>query len=313
MNVRANELPRFLLDLLAACPRTGGGVHQWQFKVARQLWAHRDRAEIVALLAATVADCGRHVALSEIEAAVDSAQKCAWQPGRSRNGSLNSPTPARRWPTANQEQRAAIIRDNGGLADLWEVSPWRIEDNEQHTEEIIDQLFPGNPLLCCGKYAKKLDGESYTDFDTKPRESWRGELAALELIVPSPMSAVEGVTKDGKPSRHTLSNTGPRRFFVVEFDTGTTDEHAALLLHLATRAPMVLAVHSGGKSLHGHFYCHGQPEEKLRRFMEYAVTLGADPATWTKSQFVRMPDGTRDNGKRQTVFFFNPKPLEVSR
>ncbi|MBI4326650.1 MAG: hypothetical protein HY674_15510 [Chloroflexi bacterium] len=205
----------------------------------------------------------------------------------------------------NTEQRAAIIRDGGRLADLWETSPVRIETNEPRTEQIVDVLFPNSPLLCCGK--------SNSVFDTKSRESWRGELSALQLIVPSPMLAVEGITKEGKPSRHTLSNTGPRRFLVVEFDTGTTDEHAALLLHLASRAPLVLAVHSGGKSLHGWFYCAGQPEEKLRRFMEYAVSLGADHATWTRCQFVRVPDGQRDNGKQQTVFFFNPKPLEVAR
>lgn len=302
---RTNELPRFLLDLLAAGKRAGDGVHPWLYSMARQLWAHRERAEIIALLAQAVSDCGRAVPLSEIESAVDSAQGCAWQPGIGRNGFLNSPAPKRTWPDVNAKARAEILADGGGLADLWELSPIRIEDSRQRAEEIIDRLFPPGALLCCGK--------SSSVFDTRPRESWRGELSTLQLIVPSPMSAIEGVTKDGKPSRHTLSNTGDRRFLVVEFDSGTTDEHAALLLHLASRAPLVLAVHSGGKSLHGWFYCAGQPEEKLRRFMEYAVTLGADPATWTRSQFVRVPDGTRDNGARQTVFFFNPKPLEVSR
>jgi hypothetical protein len=61
--------------------------------------------------------------------------------------------------------------------------------------------------------------------------------------------------------------------------------------------------------MHGWFFCAGQTEDRLHRFMEYAVTLGGDAATWTRSQFVRMPDGTRDNGKRQTVYFFNPRPV----
>jgi hypothetical protein len=203
----------------------------------------------------------------------------------------------------NQEQRAAILRDNGGLADLWEASKPCIEDAAQHTEEIIDRLFPGNPLLCCGK--------SNSDFDTKPREGWRGQMSALALIVPSPMSAVEGVTKDGRESKHTLANTGPRRFLICEFDKGTADEHAAILIHLAGYAPLVCAVHSGNRSLHGWFYVHGQPEEKVRKSFNYAVSLGADAATWTRSQFVRMCDGTRDNGRRQTVYFLNFKPLEV--
>jgi hypothetical protein len=124
------------------------------------------------------------------------------------------------------------------------------------------------------------------------------------------MSATTGTTKDGRTSKHTLDNTGPRRFLVVEFDAGTADEHAALMMHLAGYAPLVVASHSGNKSLHGWFYCAGQPEDKLLRFMRYAASLGGDPATWTRCQFVRMPDGTRDNGKRQTVFFFNPAPLK---
>jgi hypothetical protein len=177
----------------------------------------------------------------------------------------------------------------------------RIEDNEPHSEAIIGSLFPGNPLLCCG--------QSQREFSTRPREDWRGKLAGLQFIVPSPMSAIVGQTKDGRESEHSLANTGPRRFLVVEFDTGTPDEHAALLLHFASYAPLVVAVHSGGKSLHGWFFCAGQSEEKLLKFMRYAVSLGADPATWTRCQFVRMPDGTRDNGRRQTVFYFNPKSL----
>jgi hypothetical protein len=128
----------------------------------------------------------------------------------------------------------------------------------------------------------------------------------MQLIVPSPMTARTGVTQEGKESAHSLANTGPRRFLVIEFDTGSMDQHAARLLHLGGKAPMALAIHSGGKSLHGWFYCAGQAEERLLRFMRYAVALGADPATWTRSQFVRMPDGTRDNGKRQAIFFFNP-------
>jgi hypothetical protein len=72
---------------------------------------------------------------------------------------------------------------------------------------------------------------------------------------------------------------------VIEQDTGTVDQHAAILAHLAERAPMALAVHSGSKSLHGWFFCQGEPEERLRSFIRYAVTLGADRATWARSQF----------------------------
>ena len=299
MNTKPQKLPPFLQELIAAPPRAGEGVHAWLFRVARQLHAHLPAGEIVILLENLVANCGRHVPRNEIVSAVQNALPCAWQ----HKGNTETVQSHAKWPGVNKEQREAILRDNGGLADLWELSRPRIEDNAAHTEEIIDRLFPGNPLLCCGK--------SQSDFDTKPREDWRGELAQLQMIVPSPMSAMTGQTKDGKESKHTLANTGARRFLICEFDTGTFDEHAAILIHLGGYAPLVCAVHSGGKSLHGWFYVHGQPDMKVEKFFRYAVSLGADRATWTRSQFVRMPDGTRDNGKPQTVFFLNLKPLEI--
>lgn len=320
------ELPQFLQDLLASPPRAGEGVHAWLFRVARQLHAHLPATEIVALLESRVATCGRHVSRSEILDAVKNSLACAWQPSQSA-----APTRATaKWPEPNLEQIEAICADGYGLADLWENSKPRIEDSAAHTEEIIDRLFPGNALLCCGR--------SNSDFDTRTREAWRGELSRLALIVPSPMSAIEGVTKDGKPSRHTLSNTGARSFLVCECDfsifapDGKTetkfaplirkldaagfsvaDMGAAVLLRLAQFAPIVCAVHSGGKSLHGWFLVAGQPDEKVAKFFRYAVSIGADRATWARSQFVRMPDGTRDNGKRQAVYFLNFKPLEAMR
>jgi hypothetical protein len=154
-------------------------------------------------------------------------------------------------------------------------------------------------------YNRQLVGS----IETRSRFEWDGKLAAFQLIVPSPMTARVGHTQDGKESAHTLETTGSRRFLVIEQDGGTIDEQAAVLLHLAHRAPLAVAVHSGSKSIHAWFYCSSQPEEKLRRFMGYAVSLGADRATWTRSQFVRMPDGTRDNGRRQAVYFFNPEVL----
>lgn len=293
------ELPPFVHDLLANPPRAGKGVHAWLFKCARQLHAHYPATQIASLLENAVANCGRHVSQSEIQDAVKNSIACAWQPGQ-RIGP--APRPASKWPVVNREQREAIIRDNGGLADLWELSKPRIEDSESHCEEIIDRLFPGNPLLCCGR--------SNSIFATRPREDWRGGLSRLALIVPSPMTTPTGLTKEGKESAHTLSNTGPRRFLICEFDQGTADDHAALLIHLGSYAPLACAVHSGGKSLHGWFYIQDQPEDKVRKFFQYAVSIGADPATWTRSQFVRMPDGTRENGNRQTVFFLNFKPME---
>jgi hypothetical protein len=248
------------------------------------------------LLGAASMGCGRPLKADEIPNAIDNSE-------RALRAAPNKTEPRRpKWPTANGERIEAIGSAGPGLSELEAMSPVKWSDDKPHTEEIIDSLFPGNPLLCVG--------QSEYAFNTMPRERWRGRLAAREFIVPSPMISVYGVTKAGKTSKHTLSNTGKRRFLVVEFDSGTFDQHAALLSHLRQFCPFVLAVHSGNKSLHGWFYIEGQGEQRLLRFMRYAVSLGADKATWTKSQFVRLPDGLRNkNRKRQTVVFFNPSVL----
>src|SRR6201987_3774767 len=44
-------------------------------------------------------------------------------------------------------------------------------------------------------------------------------------------------------------------------------------------------------------------------FMSQAVMLGADPRTWSRSQFVRLPGGLRlgEKRSRQNVFYLNPQ------
>ena len=223
-----------------------------------------------------------------------------------------------KWLGRDFELIDAVAHTGNGVVDLWEASPVRLGSNEANTGEVIDLLFPGNPLLCCGWNRHR--------FETRPRTQWY-KLQDLQFIVPSPMTARRGFTQQHKISCHALSNTGPRRFLIVEFDFEASnsaeearllerlaiegrdvrDLCAALLLHLAEKAPLSLAVHSGQKSLHGWFYCAGVPEDQLWGFFQYAVLLGADRANWTRSQFARMPDGLRENGRRQTVYFFNPE------
>lgn len=212
---------------------------------------------------------------------------------------LKPPNPKPKWPEPGAVLE--LIKKNlAGVADLWEMSPVRLPE-EPTPEFFIDLLFPGNPLLCMGR--------SSDVFATTERLNWAGKEHLQQFIVPSPMSKTKGKTKDGRPSQHCLDNTGPRRFIVIEFDTGSPDLQASVLLHLAKFAPFVMAVSSGGKSVHGWFFCADKPEKETLLFFRYAVSLGADRALWTRSQFVRVPDGTRDTGATQSVYYFNPKAI----
>lgn len=233
---------------------------------------------------------------NEIEDAVRKAfegQRVIWHSRR------HWQAPAR-WPEANAEQIEAVTASGLGVADLWEASPIRFGDDKPHTAEILERLFPNDPWLCVGSKYK---------FSTHHLSQFKSLSDTSEQIVPSPMLAKYGHTKNGKLSQHTLDATGPRRFLVIEGDGTSKDHQAAILLHLAERAPLAMVVDSGGKSLHGWFFVAGKTDEQLTPFFRRACALGADDRLWLRSQFVRMPDGTRDTGKRQHIIFFNPETI----
>jgi hypothetical protein len=234
----------------------------------------------------------------------------------------SQPQSGPKWPARSLEQIDAFVRAGPGLYNLWESSPVRFGDSESHAEEIIDVLFPGNPLLCVAK--------TEYQFATRWRETWRGRLSGLPLIVANPMVTVKGKAQHGGVSEHSLDATAARVYLVIEFDFARldnngqptvfgplidswqrdgiqiTDACAALLWHLAAELPLVLAVHSGNKSLHGWYRAFDRNEQKdLWPFMRYAYSLGADHVTWSRSQFVRLPDGRRENGAQQVTYYLN--------
>jgi hypothetical protein len=225
-----------------------------------------------------------------------------------------------KWPDIDFGAIDRIVRDGFGLADLTELSPVRFNDSESHSEEIIDVLFPNDPVagidpfLCVG-------WAGGTGFKTKRREAWRGCLHRLEFIVPNPMVSVWGRTDDGKLSQHSLEATGKRVYLVIEFDferehpvmvewlanVTLADVNAALIWYLADWMPLVCVTSSGGKSLHAWFNVFNRTDVDQRAFMSDAVRLGADHRLWCRSQFVRLPDGRRSNGARQNCFYLNPR------
>ena len=141
--------------------------------------------------------------------------------------------------------------------------------------------------------------------------------------------------RDGQTERALTRRHGRTNLLVAEFDfarltpkgkpsiwaplldrceaAGITilDLNAAVIAHLALERPVWMTVYSGGKSLQMWTPCRGEPEEGPHDwFAKTARRLGACQSTWCKSQFVRMPDGTRavnSEGKqvRQSIEFYN--------
>jgi hypothetical protein len=288
-------------QLLRPCPASGEGVHTWIFYAACRL--------ITAGLSVEEAEREIEALMTRLPDPPSEIMDAL----RSARGDRSRSTP--RWTQVNPVAIAEIVKNGPTLLELVSRSPEPIQFVPQsRTELIIDTFFPGNPWLCVGEASNR--------FYTARREEWRGRLDKQSLIVPSPMCAQKGCTKEGKLSCHSADNTGPRRFLITEFDSGALDQQAGLLWHLARFAPLALVVFSGSRSLHGWFFCQDQPENKLTRFFDYAHSLGACQGMWQPSQFARMPDGTRHDGKtsdalkiagiqnvpsgRQTVLYFNP-------
>lgn len=277
------------------CPVAGEGVHKYLFVEALKFHRMGVSAEAIYYqLVRAVADCGRVVTEKEI---MDAIQNSA----RLRGTASKPATKGGRSSPLDDRPRARIIAEAAMcVPDLFDCSPVRIEGDQPDAEWFVDELFEPDHLLCVG--------ESSSSFVTAPREELRGRLSSKALIVPSPMTSISGTTQKGTRSMHCLDNTGPRYYLVTEFDQGAPDDQAALIWHLGEYAPLAMVVYSGGKSLHAWFSCRNCAEDRQMRFFHYACALGADPATRSRCQFVRMPQGWRKGKEvRQDVLYFNQK------
>jgi hypothetical protein len=259
---------------LKECPEAGAGNHSWLYYAACTLvdadFTDEEAAPILELKMKRVPQP------TEIVDALNAARR-------------TEKTPTQKWSARDFELINLIAQEPA----------WSPERPIAATEPTLRLLFPGDPLVCVGK--------SQSDFTTG-RLSTFLFLNSYSFIVPSAMSAFEGKTQKGHLSAHSLDNTGPRQYLVVEFDWGTIERQLQLLRYLANNcAPMrfVMVVFSGGKSAHGWFDCRGVEEENVRLFFDFAVRCGADPRLWLKSQFVRMPAGTRDDSKSQDILYLD--------
>jgi hypothetical protein len=325
-----DALPLHVQQLLRSCPEEGKGVHSWIFRTAATLHKQGiDPEEIRTLLEQ---HSGR-VDDREIDQAIENSD-----PERQTELSPRDSADRRHRyhltrATRDYAEMLRLARIGPSLSQLEHMSGVPLgEQNRPNATQIVDRLFPGDPLLCCGA--------SKHTFETKKKSEWGNALDRLEFIVPNPMSKKRGITQAGKSSAHCKDNTGPRRYLVVESDIvipksgsfGTTAEKeffsaieagefsifdAAAALHwkLSSILSLDAVVHSGNKSVHGWFYCNGLTDDELVKFMGYAVRLGADPTTWNSMQFVRMPEGLRKPKQqagfgahapiRQRIYFLN--------
>ncbi len=157
------------------------------------------------------------------------------------------------------------------------------------TWPLLRALFPDRKTLLCLGNDERSVVVIHRDAELHPEN--------LQFIVPNGMTSFTGCNKDGIITTRALSNTGPRRFLVVEFDFSYFDrsgKHRTIWydtlgrLHAMGRTPqdmcasllselsmseqaagvcrLALVVFSGNKSLQGWFYVAGKTDQELRPF-----------------------------------------------
>jgi hypothetical protein len=221
--------------------------------------------------------------------------------------------PARPMPALRQLWQRAIRARDASLQSYLDYTtrrtPTAIEDARR--EGLIT---PGqDPWVCVGESLAMVRTRRLSEIidDERP-----------QFCVPNPMAAQSGLTKDGRLSERCLGNAcreDQRFFYVVEFDRcESLDEQARRLWFLSTIRPLVMVLHSGGKSLHGWFWVYGTGDFPRDGFFRMAETLGADPASRSPIQLCRTPWGIRSPKpgedappKPQRVHYFNPEVIRA--
>jgi hypothetical protein len=242
--------------------------------MSREAGLEQEHAVLV-VRAYAAGNMARRAGEREIISAVASAYQGTYQPGP-------------KWPGPVAELLAEV--------DTYPAQVPAPVMSGKSPEFFLEAMFPGDPLLCIGATTYAMD--------TRPLSEWQGMLRSMQFVVPSPMTSVTGPRKqDGQESFHAESNTGPRKYLVTEFDGPSKPQQMARIRSLEALGglELVAVIDSAGKSLHA--YWRAVDEGTNASFFTRACKLGADQRLWLRSQFARLPGGTRD-GRRQEVLLW---------
>lgn len=197
------------------------------------------------------------------------------------------------WPVANADARRSRF-DHPRFFEMSDTDVVPVED-------LMPQLFLAGSLVCVAN--------DVTHSITAPMSQFQGSWSRFSYLVANPMRALFGTLDNGHLSPRCLDNSvtdAMRRYIVVEFDTGDAfEDQIAVLCSLSSREiPLVLATFSGNKSIHAWYDGAAVSTAIRHRYFRHAVFLGADRSLWNPAALVRMPGGSRADGRHQTILYF---------
>ena len=275
-----------------------GGTHRWLAQVASGLRHLLTADQCFGFLRECCDEWVLHrpVPDSEIEAAVEFAySERPTHPvnfGRSPVG----------WPEADPALIYQVLAETPARFDA-------DTDTGFCAAEVLPSLFRPGELVCASRTSDHAL--------IRPLEEALVDAAFMQFIVINPMRGRTAINYRGKPSPRCQNNVGTRRHLVAEFDDPNLSKarQAQLITKLGEAAPLILAVDSGGKSVHAWFRVDHLSARDQVLFFYTACLLGADPTRWDICGWLRMPGGLRVVGGvpsvRQRILHFNPEPTRV--
>ncbi len=277
------------VSLLSAAPEAGD-THLWLAKVAARMKGFLPHEACFAFLRRCADAHVRHRVIPdrEIEAAVSFAYSD--EPRKANHG-----LGALQWPAARRDMIDKVLGD---------VRP--LFDGEAPTglspEQVLPGLFKPGELVCTGAISEKAL--------IRPLEAALCDAQYQQFICVNPMKGQLAMNANGQPSVRCQNNVAMRRHLVAEFDDATLTKpmQAVLASSLNGLAPLVMAVDSGGKSVHAWYRVDALNAQKQANFFAAACLLGADRTRWDVCGWLRMPGGLRrvEGGPpvRQRILYF---------
>lgn len=286
------NLSEITLARLSSMPKPGG-THLWLSQIAGGLKRVLPPDRCSAFLRRCCDELVTHRAIPDRE--INDAVEFAY--GLTGN---REQTDSTKWPAANADFIARVV---GTVEPVFDGET----DTGLGVADVLPLLFRPGELVCTGADSKRAV--------IRPVEEAVADADTMQFVCVNPMRGPIAVNHSGRPSVRCQNNVLLRRYLVAEFDdaTITKRQQAQFATLLGRLAPLVMAVDSGGKSLHTWYFVQKMGPKDQLRFFAAACMLGADVTRWDCCGWVRMPGGRRlkDDGTRvrQRILYWNPEAL----
>jgi len=275
------------------CPRTGNGVNEWINKRVVHLLRSRIKPnKVMVLVLRETRNCGRNTT-QDIQHSIET-----WFAAKRQGVKLDFEGGRMGFENkVNKQLQSKILEEYY----KYDAEFWRNSSSPDRPIDALYEMF-GDQMIVIGRsqqHAELIRFSELTDVN----------LSTYQFVVPNPANKENGFTKFGKLSHRCLDMIPTRWYLPIEFDSKdlSLDGQCKIHYHLAKQRELRMLVYSGGKSVHGWYYVNGIPEEDNRKFMQYAISVGADLMMWTRCQWTRIPGGINmKTGKQQEMIYFKP-------